>query len=307
MNQSLEDQSLPDAAADQPIDLPAPNPDAIAAAIANDAANDGKPEEVEAEVEEEIKEPPKSKLKKWPKNRYSGVFYHELISPLKAVVDKGYRLIRQTTVQNFDYDGFNIGLPEQQHLPPPDYYFTEKFLKLADERDNLKLIDVVFQIVFCLGLEQGRRDNRRHEGKPVGALIDAYKACQANNRKLRLEIDRAKVENELRDEFPSLSKKQFARLMDARLSKRKKARFEEARAELGEDPLRFFNLKAKKETGLKKMAEIVSSLDPATTPKEKYLELFKLHEWNVAEFIEAANKKDVKFSLPDGLVEMDKQ
>ena len=62
-----------------------------------------------------------------------------------------------------------------------------------------------------------------------------------------------------------------------------------------------------KHAGLKKMAEVVSSLDPATTPKEKYLELFKLHEWNVAEFIEAANKKDVKFSLPDGLVEMDKQ
>jgi len=237
--------------------------------------------------------PAPSKIKKWPKNKTSGVFYYELINPLKKIINDGYKLTRIKKF-DFDYEGFDIGLVEKQHLPPPDYYFTEKLLKLADERDNLKLIDVVLQMVFCLGMEAGRRDNRRREGKPVSALIEAFKSCQANNRKLRVALDRAKIENELRDEFPSLSKKQFDKVMEARLAKRRQARFEEAKAELGEDPLRFFAIKTKKETGLKKMAEIVSSLDPDTATKEKYLELLKLHDWNVKEFIEGCGKKDVK-------------
>src|ERR1700733_3665623 len=132
-------------------------------------------------------QPKKVKMKKWSDNPTAMVPYRSLIAPLKAVLDKGYRLLRKPEVKSFEYDGFNIGKNELAIFPSPKNQLSEKSLEKSTKA-NVNLIDIVLNIAFLLGMEQGRRAERR-EQVSTETLINTIETYRERNADLRLCID----------------------------------------------------------------------------------------------------------------------
>src|SRR5271165_2751281 len=132
------------------------------------------------------KEKSKKKMKKWSDDPSALVQYAKLITPLKDIINKGYKLIRND-IKSFDYEGYNIGKSDLQVFPSPKNQLQEKNLAKQNNR-NVKLIDIILHITFLLGVEQGRRSERQ-EQKSTEVLINTIVQYKETNKNLRYQID----------------------------------------------------------------------------------------------------------------------
>ena len=95
-------------------------------------------------------------MKEWPDN--GTVRYDELIEPLRKILERAMYLGDDVYENGLDYDnGYNIGRPEQATHPCPDEALSKDNLKYGHEEQDRDVYDVILNIVFMLGVEQGRR------------------------------------------------------------------------------------------------------------------------------------------------------
>lgn len=249
-----------------------------------------KPGEAKTEEKKEEKKPRK-KMKKWPDDEATLVDYRELVGPLKTIITQGYRLFRKDQ-KEFDYEGYNIGEHELNHFPPPKYRFTEQLLAFDDKR-NVKLIDVVLNVLFLLGIEQGRRAERR-DHKPMELVLKTMDKFREENKNLRLKIDELEVKIEVLQKNPELIGEALKQAIIDGVKQRRNARLFEAKKELGIDPVRSnFEFKTPKRVKFRELERLAKSLDKKTCSQEQWKELLKERGWTFDEWISRCKKKFV--------------
>lgn len=96
----------------------------------------------------------KRNLKPWPDDN-EVVEYDELVEPLRDILYEGYELNR-TSKAGFRYVGYNIGAGDTLYNPTPEERFSERWLS-NDKKFGRTLIDNIFETIFQLGIEYGRR------------------------------------------------------------------------------------------------------------------------------------------------------
>ena len=98
-------------------------------------------------------------LRDWGKSDIEVPTYEELIQPIKKLFFEGYQLTRKMTTY-FNYMGHNIGSEELQSYPSPEERFSARWLD-NESKNNRTLLDNIFEVVFQLGTEYGRRLERK--------------------------------------------------------------------------------------------------------------------------------------------------
>lgn len=98
-------------------------------------------------------------MRKWPSDPTAHVNYEELVTPVITTVRSGFEL-KRNEMKEFIYDGFEIGAHEQASCMNPDETFSKEGLEYHEERGR-DLLDVAINVVFMLGVEQGRRMQRQ--------------------------------------------------------------------------------------------------------------------------------------------------
>lgn len=99
-------------------------------------------------------------MKNWSDDENQLVSYDDLLSPLKRIMHNGYRLER-LPITHFMYSGYNIGSNEQLYFPTPEERFSSRWIE-NDAKFKRSLLDNVLITAFQLGMEQGRRLDRRN-------------------------------------------------------------------------------------------------------------------------------------------------
>src|SRR5271166_3646580 len=112
----------------------------------------------------------KVSLKEWPDNPHSLVDYEDLVKPIKAIIDQGYKLTRNLT-KSFTYEGYEIGAKELEKCPSAKYRFDERLLSVEKKKSDRNLIDVALNMIYLLGVENGRRAERKTE-RSADAVIE---------------------------------------------------------------------------------------------------------------------------------------
>ena len=79
-----------------------------------------------------------------------------LIKPITEAFNFGYEVKRKNKGKDVPYNGFGFGKLSAVCTLPPEVLLEESSLKYHRQRDR-ELIDILFQIAFNLGIEQGRR------------------------------------------------------------------------------------------------------------------------------------------------------
>lgn len=248
-----------------------------------------KPKEVKKpEEKKEARDPPE--MKSWPKNKTELISYVNLIKPLKEVLNKGYRLFRKDDVKSFLYDGFNIGEFELQNQPSPQERFKETFIA-EQKKLGFHLIDIVLNIAFLLGVEQGRRAEHR-ELKSQEELINTLAKYREINKDLRAKIDELEVILEIKNK--SLSEEDAKLFLTENLSARRKRRIEDLKSDLKIDPSKssfnFVRNKAK----FKSLEILAESLSIKTCSKEQWYSILDEYGWTVKEWKDKCKKKSSK-------------
>lgn len=111
-------------------------------------------------------------MKEWPPSPEL-VLFEELITPVRQVVDQGYKLVRKKRAK-LTYDGYNIGNTELVGTTnPAESLSPEGFT--YDEEQGRDLMDVILRIAFQLGVEQGRR----HQTQKTGTTKELWDAINA--------------------------------------------------------------------------------------------------------------------------------
>lgn len=96
----------------------------------------------------------------WPEDETATVYYPELITPLRRVLLKGYRMLRRKRVTSIPYEGYAVpvqvraadGLPAAERFLKPNLdYHAER---------GRTLLDLVLQMTYFYGMEQGCRIER---------------------------------------------------------------------------------------------------------------------------------------------------
>ena len=235
----------------------------------------------------------KSKMKKWPEKPSDLLAYKDIVNPLKEVLTKGYRLFRKEEVKSFDYEGFNIGKNELQNHPSPRVRLSEKYLEL-EKKVGHSLIDVVLNVVFLLGVEQGRRAERR-DTKPIDSLVETLEAYREKNKNQRIRIDELEVMLELQDMQPHLSEKDFKRRVIAGIAARRIKRIEELKSELKLDASKStFKFKTIERVKFKELESLAKTLTKNTCTKEQWEHLLKQRGWTLKEWTDKCKKKNIK-------------
>jgi hypothetical protein len=229
------------------------------------------------------------KKKEWPANDKGLLDYEDLIWPLKSIIIQGYRLFRKDK-KEFNYDGYDIGPEELVHSPPPKYRFTEALLE-QDNKRNRKLIDVVLNVAFLLGVEQGRRAERQ-DRKPMEAIIQSMDKYREENKSLRLKLDESEITLEVKDANPSISERELAQAVSDGIKARRVARIKEARKELAIDPTRSaFDFDTPKRMKFKDLESLARSIDRKKCNEQQWESLLKDRGWTLREWKAKCKKK----------------
>lgn len=232
------------------------------------------------------------KMRKWPTNLNTTVPYNALISPIKKILEEGYRLVRKKEKTSFEYEGFNLGRQERKLFPPPNYRLSKKLLELA-EKDNHSLFDVMLHIVFCLGIEQGRRVSRP-EYQALNKAISALEKYRRDNRKLRFQIDKLDAWMKLKQDLPDLSDKEFEMYLREEMFDRRKARLELAKKEIGEDPLKALRVKEPNRLVFSELLEVAKAINDDCT-KAQWKAILKDLGWNMSDWNNKCKHQNVRF------------
>jgi hypothetical protein len=225
---------------------------------------------VDAKLEEKVDDKDKNKVKQWPDEPDELVLYDEVFSPLKAILEKGYRLIRNATEWKFDYNGYEIGKMEKKIFPPAKEHFTEKFLKREKDKYDRSLFDVVMRLLFLMGIEQGRR-MAYQEQAPVRTLQKTLSDYRERNKSVRYQLAKANAIIKIHEEHPNLSSDEMNKLIQVELEKTRQSRIDEIKKEIKMDPtLTCFKSKARKKAKLTELLALANTLDG---------EIFKQPDW----------------------------
>jgi hypothetical protein len=95
-------------------------------------------------------------MKPWPKDKTETVGFEALMKPLKKAVDFMYDLTRKNRDRDVPYNGYDIGQKEHVTVPEPTQMLSVEHLRYSEEQ-GVEPIEVILQIAFLLGMEQGRR------------------------------------------------------------------------------------------------------------------------------------------------------
>lgn len=129
-------------------------------------------------------------MKNWPEDPEKCLPAHDLLSPLKKIINDGYELTRQPCM-NFLYAGYNIGEEDILCSPTPSERFSSRWLS-NEKKFKRYLIDNVLMTAYQLGVEQGRRKERK--GKiPYDLLLRMY---ESRGKKIELLIEKLKAHGE---------------------------------------------------------------------------------------------------------------
>jgi hypothetical protein len=230
------------------------------------------------------------KMKKWPDDPTELIAYEKLVFPLKDILRRGYRLFRKDEVVNFDYDGYDIGKLEREFYPPPNYRFTEKFLKEENFRGK-KLMDVVLSVMFLLGVEQGRRAERK-SFKPMEILLETLDSYRESNKDLRLKVDELEVKLEIKESNPEVSADELNRLIQEGMKQRRERRIEQAKMDLSLDSSRSgFEFIPTQRARFIELERIACSLTKETCTLEQWQEILQQKGWTHKEWKAKCKKK----------------
>lgn len=239
-------------------------------------------------------EPPKPKMKRWPDNRSTLLPYCDLIAPIKEVLYKGYSLNRKDA-KSFDYTGYNIGKSELHDNPSPRFRLSEKFLAFENKLGH-KLIDVLFNIVFLLGVEQGRRAEHR-DMLPMETMLNTLETYREKNKDQRIRIDELEITLELKDKYPNISKEEFDRRLKHHMRERRLKRIDTMKAELKLDNTRsLFNLKSPQRAKFKDLENLAKTLTKKHCTQEQWEDILAEKGWTTKEWKAKCKKK---FSFND--------
>jgi hypothetical protein len=281
---------------------------AILNAIANAGAtcDDTTDTDTIASTDTDVKEPPNKlhvvkpaeqtkvevkdiKLKQWPEDPKL-VPYEDLVKPIKAIINKGYRLIRNDE-KSFDYEGFEIGDNELGHFPSPKYRFTDKLLAYEKKVGGRNLIDVALNVLYLLGIENGRRAERQNQ-KPSYDVSQTLARYREANKDLRYRVDELEIRLELKEANPAASEEELKPLIEKKLLERRPARIQKCKEDLSLDPEKSsFEFSQKKRTPFKSLYEIASRIE---CDQAEWIRILRGHGWHYKEWLSACEKKKLK-------------
>jgi hypothetical protein len=254
------------------------------------------PTTISVPANEKPKEEPKpqKKMKKWSDDPSTLVPYSKLISPLKDIINKGYKLIRND-VKSFDYEGYNIGKNELQLFPSPKNQFTEKHLA---KLKNIKLMDVVLHITFLLGVEQGRRSERQ-EQKSTETLINTLEQYRETNKNLRYQIDELKAFIVVKDKNPTLSHEELMQLVKIEVDNNRPNRIAAIKTDLELDPTRSsFKIRTPQRAKFNDLMELSKTLNKSQY-EEHWPNILKEYGWTIEQWDNKCKKKNQKVVITD--------
>jgi hypothetical protein len=96
-------------------------------------------------------------LKPWPEDPAKWVNIEELIVPIKKAIKFAYKLKRIRPGKDIPYDGYTFGGRSLCMILDPEQSLTKEQLRVRAESNQMDALDVILQVCFNLGYEQGRR------------------------------------------------------------------------------------------------------------------------------------------------------
>jgi hypothetical protein len=238
----------------------------------------------------------KSKLKKWPENPTELLSYKDIINPIKDIINKGYRLWRKDEVKGFDYEGYNIGERELLNQPSPHERLSEKCLAYEKKLGH-NLIDVVLNIVFLMGIEQGRRVEKQ-DIKQVDDLFQTLEKYRETNKNLRIKIDALEIAQELKETHPNIAKDEFEAKLKEGVACRRNKRVEELKADITLDATKSsFNFKTPVRAKFKELTAIIKTFTKDTCSQEQWNDILTEKGWTRKQWDNKCKKKLVNTFL----------
>jgi|ERR1019366_1296325 hypothetical protein len=236
------------------------------------------------------------KMKKWPNDPSRMVSYDQLISPLKSIITTGYRLFRRDNIKSFEYEGYNIGEKERTIHSSPKNRLNETSLQSA-AKSGRTLIDVILNIVFLLGVEQGRRAEHI-EHKSIESFCETLENYRNSNKDLRIKNDELEVYIEEKNLHPVLSDKELSPYIKNGIEKRRALRIEEYKKDLLLDKhLNKFKFKPQIKMKGKDLILFAASLNKELCSQQQWKELLAQRGWTLEEWQAICKKKNIKSEL----------
>jgi hypothetical protein len=232
-------------------------------------------------------------LKHWPRNRFELVDYNELVEPIKRLLDAGY-IFKRKLQKSFDYDGYEIGAPELQHCPSNKHRFSEASLAKEKERTDRNLIDVALNVMYLLGIENGRRAERRYE-QPVNSLVETLSFYRETNRDLRLRNDELEAEIDVLRNNATASYAEVRSGIRERVREKAASRAEAFRLDLSCDASR--NNYDAPSPRKRPFNELVSIGQNLSCSREDWTLVLEKNGWTYDEFWNTAKKRKVKLTF----------
>jgi hypothetical protein len=233
------------------------------------------------------------KMKKWPDDPSRMIPYNQLIDPLKSIITTGYRLFRRNDIKSFEYEGYNIGEQERTTHPSPKNRFKETSLQEV-AKSGKTLIDIVINVIFLLGVEQGRRAQYK-EHKSIEELCETLEIYRNSNKDLRIKNDELEVYIEEKKLHPSLSDEELLPYIKNGIAKRRTLRIEDYKKDLLLDKrLNEFKFKSKIKMKAKELISFASSLSKEICSAQQWSELLTQRGWTLEEWRALCKKKNIK-------------
>ena len=244
-------------------------------------------------TQEKKSDKPKPKQKSWPSNPNELLPYSELVSPLKDILQKGYRLFRKDEIKGFEYTGFNIGKQELQTHPSPCVRLSEEGVKF-EKTKNYYLIDIVLNVLFLLGVEQGRRAERR-DMKPIEEFLGTLETYRKRNKDQRIRIDELELMLELKTQYGNMTDDEFNAALKTGLEERRAIRIEELKEELKLDASRStFQFKTPPRAKFKELTKLAYTLSKDTCSSQQWEEILSERGWTSNDFKKRCKQKNIK-------------
>lgn len=98
---------------------------------------------------------------KWPEDPKSSVEIDKICEPLRHAFNQIVVLRRHANTLPIEWTGFD-DIPSIAHMcVPPDKSFSDMRFRENRRCDGMDVLDIVIQLAVQLGIEQGRRLERR--------------------------------------------------------------------------------------------------------------------------------------------------
>jgi hypothetical protein len=246
--------------------------------------------ETEVKPEEKKEEPKPKKMKRWPDGHMT-LQSKDLIAPIKAALEKGYRLIRRPEVKEIEYDGFNVGKYELSVMPTPRARFTKDYLEYEQKCGNT-LFDVALNVLFLLGVEQGRR-TERHYNLHIDRILATLANYRNSNKDLRNRIDELESYIEVKVALPNRSDKDIKPIVERMVKEKRPNRLLAIQKELESDPTAVGAVRHPHKARFSNVLSVSNVISTDTT-KEQWIAYLNESGWSYEEWKRVCKKRKIK-------------